>query len=492
MGVETPHPDYTAYAPTWTDLRNAYAGSGAVKAAGETYLPRPAGMKRAAQYDAYQARAVWYDATARATNGLTGAVFRKLPQHTATDLLAEQLEDVTLTGIPWRMVAERCVRETLLIGRFGLLVDFPDLEQIWGSAEVRPRPYWVGYTAEELINWRTVQWAGKTVLSLVVLRERVDDIPAAWPSDDFFTVETRPQYRVLRLNEVGVYEVSLWTEASRATPMGRASYTRQQAWIPLRLGQPLRFIPFSFFAPFSLEPAIEKSLLEGLVEINYRYYRHSADYEHALHLTALPTPYICSTLLDPQTELLIGSATAWVIPDSTAQVGLLAVPNSLQQFEYAMTQDIKDAAALGARLLESAPVIEETATANENRLRGAESPMQSLVTTCSQGLSQALQMHAWWAGMTDSPEDPRFTITLNTDFTSALMQPTMIKALQDLLLNRAISYETFYWNLERGEIARPLVTVEEEQALLDQAQEAEGLAGPPALAVPLFGNGTGL
>ena len=39
--------DYDAALPRWKMMRDAYAGRDAVKAEGELYLPRPAGMRRA-------------------------------------------------------------------------------------------------------------------------------------------------------------------------------------------------------------------------------------------------------------------------------------------------------------------------------------------------------------------------------------------------------------------------------------------------------------
>src|ERR1044071_393895 len=140
MSVTTPHKQYTDAQYTWEALRAAYAGSGIVKShmdyrsprhdvkiAGTRYLPRPLGMTSNAQYELYRDRAIWYGATARAVHGLTGAVFRKEPQLEAPDIsrLQVQLEDVTQTGVPLRSFAERAVRETLLRGRYGLLVDFP-------------------------------------------------------------------------------------------------------------------------------------------------------------------------------------------------------------------------------------------------------------------------------------------------------------------------------------------------------------------------------
>jgi hypothetical protein len=466
-----------------------------VKAAGEQYLPRPAGMQVVGgvdQYAAYRDRAVWLGATERAVHGLTGTIFRRDLQQTVPRVLERQLADITQTGVPLRSFAEQVVRETLLIGRYGILVDFP--AGIATPAGLLPpsvdaRPYWIGYKANEMVNWRTEQRQGDTILTLVVLKEHVSLPQGPWPTDDFFVLKDQVQYRVLRLDEAGRYEVTLWIEQPDAARHGQVSLVPTAPRIPLRQNEPLDFIPFVFVSPFSLEPAVEKSLLEALVEINYQHYRHSADYEHGLHLTALPTPYVCASMLERETQLLIGSATAWVIQDSTAKVGMLEFHGQgLQSHERAMETDLTTMAMLGARLLEGAPLVPETATAVLQRLQGGESPLQSLVRTVSEGLTQTLRTHAWWAGVTEDPADPALAIRLNSDLVSAKMEPPMLKTLIEALLNNVISYETFYYQLQQGEIARPLVTVEDEQALLAQRE-----AATPAPAAPppqVTSNGT--
>lgn len=489
MSVSTTHAHYAHYAPTWRALRDAYAGSGAVKRAGIRYLPRPAGLKTEAQYASYLARAVWYGATERVTHALTGAIFRRPLQHTAPASLTAELEDVTQTGVPLRTFAEQAVRETLLMGRFGVLVDFPAPKVSPSGEEIPPpptsRPYWVAYPTEEIINWRTMQRQGDTVLSLVVLKECVPHPVGLWGTEDFFVVEEQIQYRVLRLNEQGVYHISLWEEiAQTQTGHGPMAVLRSQ-WIPTRLGVPLDFIPFLFLAPFSLEPAIEKSLLEALVEVNFQYYRHSADYEHALHKTASPTLYICSTLAEPERDLAMGGDFALWINDSTATVGMVEFHGQgLQSHEHAMDSDIANMAALGGRLLESAPLVQETATAVLARTAGSESPMQSLALTVSHGLTQALQLHCWWAGVTDNPDDTAIHLTLNTDLIAKPINPQFLTALMQMVLNQTISKRMYYYNLERYELTRPMVPFDEEAE--DLALDAMG----EPLALPLVPRGT--
>lgn len=498
MSVTTKHPQYEAYQDTWDALRAAYCGSGAIKSAtdlhhmtrgvkpaGTRYLPLPTGMTEE-QYAAYRDRARWLGATEHAVHGLTGAGFRREPQVQAPVAMERALEDITQTGVPLRTFAEQAVRETLLMGRFGLLVDFPKSEIVSDGRVVPPppesRPYWVAWQAEDIINWRTMQRQGDTITSLVVLRECVSLPQGVFPSDDFFVTIEVTQYRVLRLNEAGVYEVSLWREVPQSVQRGQPTMMLTDVWLPQRQGEPLDFIPFIFLGPFSLEPPVEKSLLESLVEINYLNYRHSADKEHGLHLMCLPTLIIFSNSEQPTEPLLYGSATALWIADNQGSAQMLKATDSMQPHEVAMAEDVKEMASLGARLLDTGPLVPETATAVLARTQGADSPMQALLRTASQGLTQALQIHAWWAGFTENVDDTALHLTLNTDLVATQMAPQMLQALTQALLQGTISYETWYYNLQQGEIARPMIPVEEEQELIVIQEAARPLALPPSLA----------
>ena len=452
-------------------------------------------MKREDQYASYRDRPEWTGATERAVQGITGSVFRHEPELRTPTALEPDLADITQTGVSLRMFSEQVVRETLLMGRYGLLVDFPpSLATPEGLLPPPPqsRPYWVGYQAEEIINWRTLQRNGDTILSLVVLKECVPEVQGGWGSDDFFTVQDRLQYRVLRLNEVGQYEVSLWREVSPSPGSQGGGFVPVQGWIPLRQGQPLDFIPFVFLAPFSLEPAIEKSLLDALVNRNFLCWRHSADYEHALHLTAMPTFYVAANMEQPP-ELYVGASTALFLPDNQAKVGLVEFHGQgLQPHETAIKADLEMMAMFGASILQGPPQAQETATSVAWRMSGSDSPVQSLVSVVSQGMTWALQVAAWWKGITENVDDASIGIALNKDLVSTIMPPQMLQALMQALLNGTISFETFYFNLQRGEIARPLTTAEEEQVLIeDQMAQRPLVTLPPGPATqPPGRNGT--
>jgi hypothetical protein len=475
MSVALNHPQYEAYVNTWVSLRDSYTGSGAIKPAGTRYLPQPSGMRLDGQYAAYVGRTTTSGAPQWVTLGITGAIFRREPQLDVPTQLDAQLRNVTRTGLPLRTFAEEVVRDTLLMGRFGVLLDFPaPVIRPNGEEEAPPpgsRPYWIPYSTEEIVNWHTVEREGAEHTDMIVLQESIPMRQGVWGTEDYFVIKHQRQRRVLRLNEQGVYEISLWVEIPASLGGRAATFVPTRQWVPRRLGEPLTFIPFVAMTPLSLRLDIVQSLLESLVEVSYRYYRHSADYEHALHLTSLPTPWV-SADLPPETELLIGSLTAWLLPEG-AQAGMLEYKGQgLQPHEHAMQQDIHDMAARGASLLEVAPLVPETMTAMLTRTQGSESPVQTLIRNVSEGLTQLLRWHCWWAGFVETVDDETVSYSLNNKIAASSLAPQQLTALMQALLNGTISYETFYYQLQQGEVARPGVEVDEEQALLE-AQQAE-------------------
>ena len=254
-------------------------------------------------------------------------------------------------------------------------------------------------------------------------------------------------------------------------------------WIPTRQGVPLDFLPFHFEAPFSLESDVQKSLIEALVAVNYRHYRHSADYEHALHWNGIPTPVVCADV-DNMGELAVGGGSALLLPQGSTFGMLETNPAGLPAHQLALEADKKDMAILGARLLEPQPAVQETLGAVLMRNQGGDSPLQSLVSSVSQGLTWALQVHAWWAGYTDNVDDPAIHVQLNKDLVAAGMEPQMLTALTQALLQNTISYETYYFQLQQGEIARPLVPVKDEKELIEIQKEQQPLAPVPGTVPP--------
>ena len=301
MNIDARHKQYKKYAPQWQRCRDAAAGGDAVKERGEAYLSALSGQDTA-EYAAYLKRADWYGATSRTIQGLTGAVFRREPQFTYPDAGKPLFDDVTLTGRSAVQVAGELLDEIETVGRVGLYVDYPRIDS--SDADPDARPYWIIAPTERVINWGTKRIKGRSVLSFVVIEESVDE---AAPGDPF-TVEPVDQWRVLQLDDAGLYEQVLYRKAENGTI--DKPFVETDRITPTRRGERLDFIPFLFLNACDLLPDVDRPPLLDLVDINLSHYRTSADLEHGRHFTGLPTPWVAGFPRD--TELRIGAGVAWV------------------------------------------------------------------------------------------------------------------------------------------------------------------------------------
>lgn len=449
MPVNIPHPSFSSNLPKWQRCRDAVDGSDAIKARGAEYLPR-LGEQTDDEYNAYKMRALWYGAAARTIQGLTGSVMRKEPSVEVPTALEAHLKDVTLTGISFTAFAKTTLEEVLKTGRYGVLVDMP------AAGHETQRPYYAAYTGESIINWRTVVVNGIPKLVLVVLCEK------DWKSSetDPYTLEAIEQYRVLRLTD-GLYEV----ETYRKSNTKEGEWDSQGALQPTFRGQRLTYIPFCFFGPNTITPDIEKPPIVDLVDVNLSHYRSSADLEHGRHFCGLPTPWVAG--FPETTKLKIGSSVAWVSSDPNASAGMLEFTGQgLGALETALESKEKLMAVLGARLLEESKSAVEAADTLTIRHSGEQSVLRSVAGSVSVGLSKLLEWAAVWSGV--SPEEAtKATARLNTDFMDNQMSFAELTMLVQAWQSKAISYETMYYNMERGEVTRPGVEVEDEKALID-------------------------
>jgi hypothetical protein len=474
MPVNSHHPEYDQRKAQWDRCADVIEGSDAVKEAGEAYLPKLEGQDERG-YGAYKTRALFYNASSRTVDGLTGLVFRKdtrmelpLSEKEQTAMLA----DITQSGVTFESFSKQVVRLLLGIGRAGILVDrAPEV-----NGQTASPPFMQIYAAVDIINWQTRRSEGKMALSRVVLSEEAEVLS----SEDPFLIDHITQFRELFINGEGNYEVGIWREKKNVDNK-TSEWIKVEAIIPTLRGTAFRFIPFIVLNVTSMSLTTEKSPLIDLIDVNLSHYRSSADLEHARHYTALPTPWVAG--FDTGTVLKIGSGTAWVSSDPAAHAGILEFQGAgLSECRNALEDKQRMMAVLGARLLEEQKTVGEAAETIKTRVSGEQSIMRSMAATASEGLTLAFNWMMLWLGL----DGTRAKIELNKDFIDARLDPTEQQSLMLLWQSGAISQETFYYNLERGEITRPGISFEEEQQLLEaqrlvrEAEQAEEPETPPA------------
>lgn len=455
LKVATRHPHYSAMEDVWRSMRDHLVGSRAVKDAGVRYLPflgDPTDADDKENYKRYKLRALYLAATQRTHVALTGAITWKDP--VVQDMPENiSLGDVTRDGESFNDFSVGVVREVVGMSRVGVLVDLPE--------EGGEFPYFVRYATEDILNWRYERVGDQIVLTMVVLREIIEQ-----PDDsDEFMTETLTRYRVLRLTD-NVYTQQVYTE--RSTSDAGTALEEGPIVTPNFRQQAFDRIPFTFITTEGAVPKVPNLLLEGVMEVNVSHYITSADLEHGRHFTALPQPWVAG--FDPDTELRIGSGVAWVTEKENARAGYLEFHgNGLSSLEKALEHKEKQMAVLGAKLLEGqrpGVIAAETARINQ---AGEASTLAQVANAIESGLTQAL---SWWLKMQGRDDAAR--VELNKDFVDMRLDAGQLTALMQTYLGGGISFETLFWNLQRGEItpAEQDAETEREAIVMQTAQRA--------------------
>ena len=449
-------PEYTAAKYRWRLVRDVCKGSETVKAAGDYYLPRPNASDKSQdnkdRYDAYKKRAVFYNATGRTKHSLVGAVFRTWPTLTVPGALGYVTKDIDGQGVSVYQQSQSVIGHLLEVGRHGLLVDYAAVEPGTVSKADeqagRARANVASYPAESIINWKTRQVGGQHLLSLVVLREKIDVDTA-----DGFGSEQVTQYRVLRLDVSGVYTQEVWEEGSSNTEMTVAPFA------PLNgAGQPWRIIPFQFLGSENNDTSIDDSPLYDMAEVNIGHYRNSADYEEAAYLVGQPQPWMSG--LDEQWRdhlekagIFLGSRAPWLLPVNGACGVWQAQPNTVAK--EAMDAKKQDMVSLGARLIERGSAV-KTATQADNDSAAEHSVLSLVVSNVSEAYSQCL---AWMAEFVNAPGEVLYK--LNQDFSQITLDATILAALFNAVQGGKLPEGDFWQYLRDRGVINPEKTDDE-------------------------------
>lgn len=451
MPIDSQHPRYLAIIDAWKKCRDCFEGEEAIKREGTLYLPKTHDSQSGSSYLAYKARAAFWDFTDRAVKGLSGAALRKNPHITMPEELGHLVDK---DGLRW------AVTELLITGRFGLLVDMPP-----DGGE----PYLAHYRAEQIINWK-VDDNGEPLW--VVLQEQT------WEpkEDDPFEMEMKVRYRLLHM-ENGAYSQIVYTEEK--DEQGNKELQAGETITPLSNGSPLASIPFFVCGPEGLGWDVEKPLILGLANANLRHYRLDADHAHNLHMSALATPWLngfhkheIDELRKRGASFELGSGKAWALPTG-AKAGMLETSGhglAAQQREKDAAE--KRMAVLGARIIEGQRVGVEAAETARIRQAGEASVLASLVSAVGKVFIEAAKYAALWTKR--SPDD--VVVEMNQDFVSARLTASEAEWALKALMNNRISYDTFWYILQTGELVPESVDAEAELERIKARRTADEVA----------------
>lgn len=449
MKVDTLNPLCKKYVQDWKLMSDLIAGEREIKKAGETYLPRLSGQTDI-EYVKYVQRGCLFNATARTLQGMVGAIVRTNAVIEAPSQLTPILDDATVFQQTIQEVIRDVVNNILCYGFFGILVDMPS--NVHNNAGY---PYLALYKGMDILNWQTVQVGDDEILSMVVLSEIREKIS---PEDPYITIQERI-IRVCFIDEDGLYKQRVFIK-NTADPKGEDWIQEEDDIIPLKVGVPLKEIPFVFFNSLGVFPSPTKPPLLDVANLNIKHWQVSTDYYHGLHYCAIPTPWAAGFKIDG--DLYIGSQKAWVSDDPNAKCGYLEFTGTgLAAIEKALTKLEMLMAVMGARLLEEQKAGVESAEAIRLRVSGDSVTLSTIAQVAEEGIAQALNFVCSWMGIPGNVK-----VSINRDFVSQKMGAQDITALLGAVQAGKISMDTFLYNLRVGEVLPPDRTIEQEKELI--------------------------
>lgn len=441
-------------------LDNDLLGDQGFIAIDEEYLPRLSGQDQE-MYDNYKKRAVFFAAMSRTVTALVGAIDRKPPTMKGEEKIKTFAEDVTGTGVSLAEFLCDLEAEVMVSGRVTICIDRKN--------SLNNRPYLVFYKAEDSINWFSSSYNDfEEQLTRTVFREAYYG-PSA---DNYYEQVKHEQFREYSMDEAGNVTVTIWRAREQRHAAAEVEYEVYEQYTVTNRGRPLGFLPCVTIVADGSPMECPKPPLLDLVDINLAHYRNSADYEHGMHWTALPTPYFTG-LTDRDGEITIGSGSAIVMPDPASKAGFLEFTGTgLSTIKTAMDHKENMMSALGARML--AGKMDQSTSAEVARINysGETAALSNIAKSMSRGITRLLQMVARWENIKGYEE---ISVHLNEDYVDSKLSAADITALMGAYQGGVMSLESLIWNLDQGERLPLGRTIDEEMSLIegDMDREAE-------------------
>lgn len=431
--VSNRNPAYTTQREAeWDACERAYQGEGAIKAAGEQYLPMPSGFrgmedKGAAAYDSYAKRAQFPEIMAPSVGAMVGIVHGTEITIEMPEAMQYLHEDADGDGLTLVDLHRRLTRELLVLGRVGVLADAP---------ESGGNPFLAMYGARSIINWDK---------DFFVLDE-------TGPRRDGFTWQVKQQFRVLKLDERRYVQTRYDADGNPTdiTPLGIG-------------GAFLDAVPFAVVSAKDVGARIETPPLMGVSRASIAMYQLSADYRHQLFMSGQET----LVFINAEAPDVVGAGVTWQLqgseglPVDAKYVSPACTGITAHKDAIAMNRDA--AAQAGARLFDQGDRAQESGEARALRYRSETANLQSVAQMSCAVLEKGLRFIARMLGLNEA----EVIVNPPENLLEGAMTPAEAVELATLVTNGHISYETFYERLQKGGIASPERDSDEETDLIE-------------------------
>ncbi|PIE13499.1 MAG: hypothetical protein CSA68_11625 [Rhodobacterales bacterium] len=441
------HRTYAEHRAAYDKIRDVVAGEDRLKKAATLYLPQPEGMTQA-QYTRYLVGSSFYAVAERTLRGMVGAITRNEAVLELPERLEPMRNAATFEGNSMDVLIEDCLRETMSLGRYAMVLDYPEGTSFPGSA-----PFISTFDAESILDWTESLVDGRQKLTYLRLHEFNADLEDTGV-EQHLVLTLDPAYTVRRFHVQHDRETNTRVEVQVGEDI-----------VPQINGSPLFDIPAVIVSPYNLKADVEKPPFLDLVNINLAHWRVSSDYYWSLYLTSQPTPWIAGAINEKNKPTQIGSGAFWVLPEG-ATAGMLEFSGAGIAAQKTALDDLTaQMATLGARMVYDGKGRNETTDTAKLRTRSELSLLASSVNMVEAGITKLLRIAAEWT-TPGSADQVKFK--LHRDFVTAQMDPAVLTALIKAWQAGAISHDTLLMNLKKGELMDVNRALDDERDLIEE------------------------
>jgi len=413
MPVSETHAEYNKNVDKWELTRNAATGLSFEDA--RLYIMQRTHEEQDQYYHRVE-KAIYTNYTGRTREGLKGAIFRLPPRIELPPDMEFMLENADGSGQSLTQVSKLAADEVMETGRFGLLADYPMVDEDLTAEQVRRmglQPHIATYTAESIINWHVHILNGRRQLGMLVLKE---NSPVHY---DEFTWDYVDRYRVLRLNDSQQYTQQLYDENCAAIT--------EEIVIRGASGQPFDYIPFHFIGSRDNLPDIDEPILYDIARVNIGHFRNSADQENNLSVHGGGT-LVVSTDMSPEAfqsanpgGITVGENAGLVLSEGGKAELLQLGPASAIGTE--MTHKEQMMVQIGAKIITKTG----QRTAEEARIQATSE--NSMLDTMVGNIDEAFTAVLYDCRAFISPTESDIVFSLNSDFYADSIAPQEIMAM---------------------------------------------------------------
>ena len=433
-GVEVPSSAYQRMQAYWSVISAVRGGTSEIRDKGEAFLPLEP-LEKVTAYARRRDRSCFTPWYARLVRGLVGMVLRKPIKVEAGPKTKEHLDNINLLGDDLNTFAHEVFEAAIDHGYTGILVDYPRSDGITLLSEqiaAGLRPYWVHYTAPEIIGFRYQIQGNLRRFTQLRIRQVTTEPDGEFGEREVERIkvydlfEGRCRWRLFAKNDTGEFE-----QINGEDGEGFLSQS---------------VIPFVFVYTNKKKEVVTQPPMLEIAHLNIKHFQLSSDLDHSLHLAAQPKLVLYGYDVS-EGDVTVGADEALVFENEKGKAEWLVC--SVESFDAQQGRIDKvegQMAALGLATIVGQKNVGESAEAKKLDRSQGDSIMAVIAQGLQDGFDLCLEYHAAYV------EEEPGTCQVNRDFNLNALTSQDVTAYSGLQQMGQISLETLLELLKKGEV----------------------------------------